>query len=412
MGFIGRLEDMSFPDIVQMLSMSRRTGKLTLTEGASRAFVIFRQGDIVAASLGRGRETLGCTLVRGGFITESTLNLALDVQKNLLPDRLLGTILVEMNAVDPQRLSEVVREQIEDVLAELVTWENGSFKFEPMALGEAMTAELENKELVVPAGLRAEHAMLEAMRRKDERTRDDVDQPQNQSATPTPPPPPLPFAPPRKRATVEAPLASPSPEAPEVFSPAQLVGLLLQAQREQEESVGSGLGVPSATAVLKSIMEEGRGARSVPELALLIMRCATAVVNRGVLLSIDKGVAHGMGQFGLEVTGARANSRVREIKIPLNEPSVFAEVAQQMRSFRGKLPHCKWNDYIVAALGEVEPEEAAVVPMLVNNTVRLMFYGDNLPERVQLGNVEILEMLMLYAGIEMEKVLLESVVGE
>jgi hypothetical protein len=50
--------------------------------------------------------------------------------------------------------------------------------------------------------------------------------------------------------------------------------------------------------------------------------------------------------------------------------------------------------------------------MLVNGGVRLLFYGDNLPERIALGNLEILELLMLYAGIEMEKVLLESAVGE
>ena len=37
MGFMGRLGDMPFEDIVQMLSMSQRTGRLTLTHAMSKA---------------------------------------------------------------------------------------------------------------------------------------------------------------------------------------------------------------------------------------------------------------------------------------------------------------------------------------------------------------------------------------
>jgi hypothetical protein len=407
MGFIGRLEDMSFPDIVQMLSMSRRTGKLTVTEGASRAFVVFRQGDIVAASLGRGRETLGKALVRRQLVAESTLALALEVQKNLLPDRLLGTILLEMNAVDDIVLSQVVREQVEEVLAELVNWENGSFKFDPMALGDAMSAELNGKDLVVPSGLRAEHAMLEAMRRHDERLRDEATQ-----TPPVVPPPPLRFSSLRKRGAADPAAAPEASEAVEVFSPAQLVGLLMQAQREHEATVNEDFAAVSPINTLKSIMEEGRGARSVAELSLLILRCATAVVNRGLLLAVEHGQALGMGQFGLQVPLGRANQRIKGIRIPLGEPSVIADAVSERRTFRGTIPPGKWNEYLLEQIGGDKPEESAIVPMLVNGDARLLFYGDNLPERIALGNLEILELLMLYAGIEMEKVLLESAVGE
>ena len=407
MGFIGRLEDMSFPDIVQMLSMSRRTGKLTVTEGASRAFVVFRQGDIVAASLGGGRETLGKALLRRELVTESTLGLALEVQKNLLPGRLLGTILLEMSAVDDRVLSQVVREQVEEVLAELVTWENGSFKFDPMALGDAMSAELDGKDLVVPLGLRAEHAMLEAMRKRDERVRDEAAQ--NPAV---PPPPPLRFSSLHRRSVSEPVPAPEAKEQVEGFSPAQLVGLLMQAQREHEATVSENQAPASPIATLKSIMEEGRGARSVSELSLLILRCATAVVNRGLLLAVERGHALGMGQFGLQVPLGRTNQRIKGIRIPLSEPSILADVVGERRGFRGKLQPGRWNDYLLEQIGGEQPEESAIVPMLVNGQVRLLFYGDNLPERVALGNLEILDLLMLYAGIEMEKVLLESAVGE
>ena len=228
MGFIGRLADMPFTDLVQMLSMSKRSGKLTLTEGTLRAALVFRVGDIIAAYREPPVRRLGDTLLRMGLVSESSLSMALNVQHQLSPAPLLGTILVDFGVLSPEALRAVVREQIEEVLAELVSWENGSFKFEPMPLSEALDREIEGRDLVVPDGLRAEQVVLEALRRRDELLH---------GLGEGRPVAPIPF-PGRRR-----PGESAERTSSDGFSPAQLVDLLLQAQRRQSGDEREGLDV-------------------------------------------------------------------------------------------------------------------------------------------------------------------------
>ena len=158
-------------------------------------------------------------------------------------------------------------------------------------------------------------------------------------------------------------------------------------------------------------MEEGRWANTVPEVSLLVMRCAAAVVNRGVLLSVIEDSLHGIGQFGLQIADGQANERIRNIRIPVDQQSVFQQVLNKKIPFKGKLKRCWWNDYLVHQLGGVFPEDVIAVPMMVNGEVERVFYGDNLPDRAPVGCPEIIEMLMLYAGIEMEKMALTLTSG-
>ena len=47
MGFVGRLEDLSLTDIIQILSLGKRTGKLTLTRRKQQGLIVFLNGGIV-----------------------------------------------------------------------------------------------------------------------------------------------------------------------------------------------------------------------------------------------------------------------------------------------------------------------------------------------------------------------------
>lgn len=393
MGFIGRLADMPLTDLVQMLSMSKRTGRLTFTEGTARAALIFRQGDLVAASHEPPRCRLGDALRERGLISEETLRWALQVQRRIMPPPPLGTVLIDLGAISVEALRRVVQAQMEGVLTELVSWENGTFKFEPTPLADALDRELGSRDLVIPEGLRPDRVVLEALRRRDE----------------------------QRRATAgtlpSAPATAPEPGDDvrrlldtDGFSPAQVVDLLLQTQRRQAGGFpGEARG--DLIAVLKSIMEEGRHARALVEVALLILRCASASVSRGVLLHVARGQARGMGQFGLHFKDGSVESRIAGLQLSLSEPSVFSEVVWTHSMFRGELPPGKINDAFVETLGGARPVETVVIPVVVDGEVPLIFYGDNLPEAARIGGVEILEMLALYAGIEMEKSKLEEVIG-
>ena len=400
MGFMGRLGDMPFEDIVQMLSMSQRTGRLTLTHAASKAVILFKQGEILGATCDSVGESLGQALLARDAVTESALSRALEMQQKTVPARLLGAILVEMNVVQPETVEEVVRKQVQSVIDEVVRWTDGAFRFERLEHPEYLSAGFADSEMLLKSGLRADQVMLDAARRLDETGTDDDHEP----------PSILSFA--RRQ---KGPLAG-SPRRPTVamgdtLTANQIIAALtesdaddataaeLPAAAEVEEAS------PSEVTFLKSIIDETRSSDFIGEIGLMIMRCGARIVRRGILLSVSHGQVRGIGEFGLELSGPRAYERVRKMRIPLMDPSVFRTVVESGRSFRGRLAKTFWDEYLIRQLGGEEPDEAIAVPMSVGGNVVSIFYGDNVHSKDPIGSIEMLELLMLYASLGMERML-------
>ena len=57
MSLLGRLEDLSLTDIVQIVYLSRRTGVLEIINDAGRHTVMFRQGLVVNAAIARASRS-------------------------------------------------------------------------------------------------------------------------------------------------------------------------------------------------------------------------------------------------------------------------------------------------------------------------------------------------------------------
>ena len=71
--------------------------------------------------------------------------------------------------------------------------------------------------------------------------------------------------------------------------------------------------------------------------------------------------------IGIESSGesvASADRRVRDMLIPIHEPSVFFEVIENMHTYHGPLKSCKWNDYLVRQLGGGQPLEVVAIPIV------------------------------------------------
>ena len=110
-----------------------------------------------------------------------------------------------------------------------------------------------------------------------------------------------------------------------------------------------------------------------------------------------------MGQFGLS-----SKIAVREIRIPLDEPSIFLEVIERKEPYRGPLDDRYWNVHLGRQLGGPLPQEVAAIPMVVDSSVVLIFYGDNVPGNAPIGPIDDLELLMIEGGLVIEKALLEK----
>ncbi|HUP41578.1 MAG TPA: DUF4388 domain-containing protein [Thermoanaerobaculia bacterium] len=135
MSLSGALEDLSLPDVLQVLASNRLSGTLWVTGRGGRGRLVLRHGRLVGAATETSRETVGRLLLEARLVTERQLAAALEVQRAAGRRKRLGTILVERGELAPQVLRRVVAGQFCRVLAELFGWRSGHLHFENQALG-------------------------------------------------------------------------------------------------------------------------------------------------------------------------------------------------------------------------------------------------------------------------------------
>ena len=140
---------------------------------------------------------------------------------------------------------------------------------------------------------------------------------------------------------------------------------------------------------------------------LLILRFASELMNRAVILLVKNEEIVGLGQFGIELKGESADVRVRNTRLPKAEKHIFTEALQSFSPERCVPHQSDWNDYFFNQLGGERPKEVFVGPLVSEGRVVAVLYGDNLPDEKAIGDTESLEIFLSQAGLAMEKALLE-----
>jgi tetratricopeptide (TPR) repeat protein len=158
MAIKGSLSEASLPDVLQLLSMGKKSGCLSVTHRQSFGYIYFDKGRICYASIVNRRDRLGDILVKNGLITQAQLDEAVAGQ-NTQRDTRLGEILVEREFIAREELHRYIRLQIEEAVFYLFTWNQGTFNF------EADVAPDEQDFLV---SINPESLLLEGARRVDE----------------------------------------------------------------------------------------------------------------------------------------------------------------------------------------------------------------------------------------------------
>jgi hypothetical protein len=386
MSLVGRLEDLALPDIFQIISLSKKTGTLVVRSRKGTGMVVFKNGQVIQAASDSIRDSLGNILVSQGMLDEAALSRAVALQKRQ-PDMPLGMILVEMRAVAAQTLETVVRKQIEEIIYDLLAWEEGFFNFELGEIAPKDRIEVDTQEFLLKSGISAEYLLMEGTRLLDERRKDEKTPAPSRAAASRP-------APPAPKPPAAAPRAG--------FEPAKEE---FRARIEKEEP-------RREITTLKSMFDELRFPTATAEVTLLILRYASEVVNRAVLFMVKKDEVRGLGQFGIELKGKSPDQVVRNIRVPLNKPSVFLTAVETRRSYLGRLEPNECNTYLATELGGELPKTVLTIPLIVDGKVALIVYGDNLPEGKPIRGTDVLEIFMNQAGMALEKALLEKRLAE
>ena len=163
MAIEGPLRELGIQDVLQLLELAGKTGVLTVRSERlnDEAIVHFTRGEIVFAVRRRSTRRLGQLLIRAGKLTRADLDRALEGQR-ADPTKRLAEILLELGVITEEELARQLRFQMEETAYELMTWEEGYFKFEERA-------EIAKQRLL--ARVRVDSLLMEGARRLDEWSR-------------------------------------------------------------------------------------------------------------------------------------------------------------------------------------------------------------------------------------------------
>jgi hypothetical protein len=160
MAIEGPLQDIGIHDVFQLLDLARKSGCLTVrsTARGNEGRVYFESGAVVHATMRDNPHTLGALLLKAGKITQRELERALESQREG-DARPLGEVLVAHGAVMRRDVERYMRQQIESVVFDLFSWNEGTFSFED-----------EGASIAADASVRVttESLLMEGARRIDE----------------------------------------------------------------------------------------------------------------------------------------------------------------------------------------------------------------------------------------------------
>lgn len=552
MSLVGNLEELGLGEILQIVSLSRKTGVLSLSSGGKDGSVFFRHGQVVRAASSTYQQSLGEVLIQKGVVDLAVLRKALALQQENGFSQRLGVILVKNFGISQEIIEEIVREQIENVVFSLFAWGEGTFRFESHDSIETVDGtKMDPLQFMLDQGLNPQVLAMEGTRILDEKRHaaetgfagadasdaaadlafDLVDG----SGISAPPRRPvqqqlvivdddgptlrgiadglanrgfLVHAMTRSEDTLikvdslhrsgELPavlidLIMPKmdgsgvlggiellellhdnfrdlqlmvmtdyqhaeaekkirelgypffikPRRVEIDIPAVMNGFLARIADEMQHSpdaknsgepqkrfnlgdelrieMGEDDDMPLADesprqsggfSLLRGMLEELNNPELQGGVLLLVLRFASEFVNRAIVFTINDQVISGFGQFGITGGAISGDERVRSIHFPQEAGSMFDEPLRTGQPCTFSPTPTKVDAHIFEQLGGGIPTEIFIGPLISRSRVIGFLYGDNLPDRKAIGDVEPLAIFLAQAGVSMEKSLLERQLNE
>lgn len=413
MSLVGNLEDLGLGEILQIVSLSRKSGVLELNSGDRSGKIVFRSGQVIRATATTFPENIGDLLLRGGLIDFATLKKSVQIQQGPSGGgRRIGDIVVDQFGVDRADIDRLVREQTERIVYSFFAWNEGNFSFELGEPEELAATILNPLHFMLDSGLNPQWLAMEGSRLYDEkRHRGDVteefgesrvslddllvDESGDEAAPPAP--------------AEESAVAAVSTR-PGTATGDETFNIGVELYRELGEASGLTLRQTRQSPglhLLRSMLEELNNPSLGGGIILLILRFASELMNRAVIFLVKEQEIVGLGQFGIEVDNKTSDLLVRGTRIPTGEESLFSSVLMSMQPAKVLPRDSTWDNYLFSQLGGTRAQEVFLGPLISEGRIVAILYGDNLPEQKPIGDTETLEIFLSEAGLAMEKALQE-----
>jgi hypothetical protein len=159
MSLVGSLEDLGLGDILQIISLSRKSGVLMLRSERGEGRIIFRDGLIRGAFRKGGPTELRELVAAAKAVPEAELSGAAEQARG--DGVSLSEILVERGLMSLDALEELRSNNVETTVMRMFRWESGEFSFE-------VRDSISDEEIFPSSGINPQYLALDASRLADE----------------------------------------------------------------------------------------------------------------------------------------------------------------------------------------------------------------------------------------------------
>ncbi|MFK5925288.1 MAG: DUF4388 domain-containing protein [Desulfuromusa sp.] len=352
MALEGYLEDLGIRDILQILSLSKKSGTLTLKGQQGEGLICFLDGQVVRATSSLFPETLGQLLRRSKIVTENQVDEALRIQQNLGSHQPLGQILVDKFRIAANNIETVVAARIETIVFSLFSWTEGYFSFQLEEVQSFGSALLNPLDFMLEKGLSSQRLLVKGQKIDELGDAANIDD--------------------------------------------ELIEHELAARENQQSQYGLDL--------LRGMLAELEHPELGGGIILLILRYASEIMNRAIVFDVRGNQLVGLGQFGLADLSEAADVIVRKMRLRVEPGSLFAQVLKEKVSVRSSLKNSVAEVNLKEFLNEV-PDEVFLGPLVSDGEVVALLYGDNYPASRPIRAASAFEVFLSQAGLAMEQAL-------
>ncbi len=165
MAIEGPLRELGIHDVFQLLDLSRKTGALRVTSDLrdDEGFVLFDGGRVIHASVRSNPTSIERILRQAGRLSDADLAGAMALPEQPGEGGGLGDRLVRAGVITQRELERQLRQAIENVVFELMSWREGFFSFEERQVNDV--------PLDTRIRISTESLLMEGARRIDEWSR-------------------------------------------------------------------------------------------------------------------------------------------------------------------------------------------------------------------------------------------------
>lgn len=166
MSLVGNLEDLSLGDLLQIVSLSQKSGVLVLDSSGGSGQIVFRSGLVHAAGIKGRTPDLRALLIETGLLDGTrfdAIQAAAGGRATVGPE-----LVVEQAGLDPDQVDAAIRKAAEAAIFQMFAWGSGEFSFDARREGE-----LDAPYPVLRGGINPQYLAMEGMRLRDEQARDE-----------------------------------------------------------------------------------------------------------------------------------------------------------------------------------------------------------------------------------------------